>query len=323
MSQFNPAGDTRPSPAPARLAIFLCMAWLLMGALFKLLKGSPNDLPPEFVELSPLSIYDTFRGAIAIELCIVAIALIWPRLGWMFLSSIFVVFLVLLGKLVAAGAEGCGCFGGSITIAPWIMMTIDGTLLLLLLASRPWKTLPKTNKAVLRAITLVPIFVVSVLLPWTMFIEVVVPPEQPPTAGGNQSPVAETDVLDGFKEFRIDTWEGEMIFDLELSQFTSPAGAMETLPAPLHVVIYRKTCEHCRDHISELATNPPVDMPIALVRIPEIDDDNAMDVIELKPDGHFPIELRKLSRGYGIPTPSSFDVDEAFTVINVTEIKHE
>jgi hypothetical protein len=122
----------------------------------------------------------------------------------------------------------------------------------------------------------------------------------------------------------MEEWEGQMIFDIDLAQFTNPAGSMETLPAPVHVIIYRKTCEHCQEHIAELASNYTIgDTPIALVRIPEIDDDNAPNVIELKPAGHFPIELKKLSRGYGITTPSSFDVDEGFIISNVMEIKHE
>ncbi|MFT5197550.1 MAG: hypothetical protein ACI87O_000189 [Planctomycetota bacterium] len=322
MSQFNPAGSSRPSATPARLAIFLCVAWLLVGALFKLLKGAPNDLPPQILALSPLSTYDTFRSAIAVELCIAAVALIWPRLGWMLLTAVYVVFLALLKQLFDQNVKSCGCMGGSITITPLIMMFIDGTLLLLLLASRPWKTLPKTSKPILRAITLAPLFAVAFILPWTLFIEVVIPPV---TVEGNQQvvDVPTTDVIDGFKEFRMEEWEGQMIFDIELAQFANTAGSMETLPAPLHVIIYRKSCDHCAEHIAELATNPLNDTPIALVRIPEIDDDNAPNVIELKPDGHFPIELKKLSRGYGIPTPSSFDVDELFMVTNVMEIKHE
>ncbi|MBL4770689.1 MAG: hypothetical protein JKY61_06010 [Planctomycetes bacterium] len=325
MSTFNPGGPIRPSSAPARMALFLAMAWLLAGALFKLLKGSPADLPPTILQMSPLSVYDTFRGAIAIELCIVALALIWPRLGWMCLTAIYIVFLGLLGKLVAAGAESCGCLGGSIKLAPWVMMAIDGTLLVLLLASRPWKRLPKTRKPMLRVVTLVPIFAVAFLLPWTKFMEVVLPPKV--TGNGDNTIVVKgadpAPVKGDFYMFNIEDWEGEFFYDLDLGRLTNPAGGLQTLPAPLHVVLYRKSCEHCRDHISELATNPPDDWPIALVRIPEIDDENAVDVIELKPDGHFALELMPLERGYGITTPSSFDVDEGFMVTNVKEVELE
>ncbi len=325
MAKFNPAGDSRPSSTPARLAIFLCMAWLLVGAAFKLLKGNPSDLPETIRLLSPLSVYDTFRGAIAIEICIVALALIWPRLGWMCLTAIYVVFLGLLFKLMQAGATGCGCFGGAIKLAPWMMMAIDGVLLLLMLLSQPWKRLPKTTMPMLRAVTLVPIFALAFFLPWTLFIEVVIPPIDV-DANGNNVVVEEGDagpMKGDFYMFDITTWEGEMIFDIDLGHFVDPAGSLETLPAPLHVVLYRKSCDHCAEHISELATNPQDDRPIALVRIPEIDDADVPNVIELKPDGHFPIELRLLERGYGCPTPSSFDVDEGFMVGNVQEIKHD
>ncbi len=324
MAKFNPAGDSRPSSTPARLAIFLCMAWLLVGALLKLIKGNPTDLPPTIIELSPLSIYDTFRSAIAIELCIVAMVLIWPRLGWMCLTSIYVVFLGLLYQLIQAGAKHCGCDGGYLNLAPWMMMAIDGTLLALMLLSQPWKRLPKTGKPMLRAITLAPIFAVAFILPWTLFIEVVIPPVDP-GIDGNGTVVGTNTEIDkrGFYMFDITTWEGEMIFDIDLGHFVDPPGSLETLPAPLHVVLYRKSCDHCAEHISELATNPQDDRPIALVRIPEIDDADVPNVIELKPDGHFPIELQLLERGYGCPTPSSFDVDEGFMVGNVQEIKHD
>ncbi|MCP5023485.1 MAG: hypothetical protein GY930_17160 [bacterium] len=324
MAKFNPAGDSRPSSTPARLAIFLCMAWLLMGALLKLLKGNPTDLPPTILGLSPLSAYDTFRGAIAIELCIVAVALIWPRLGWMCLTAIYVVFLGLLSQLIQAGATHCGCDGGYLNLTPWMMLAIDGTLLALMLISQPWKRLPKTGKPVLRAITLAPIFALAFFLPWTLFIEVIIPPREV-DANGTSTVVGTGTEIDtrGHYMFDIASWEGQLIYDIDLATLTNPADSIMDLPLPVHVVLYRKSCDHCQEHITELATSPQGDTLIALVRIPEIDDADANDVIELKPEGHFPIELVILERGYGCPTPSSFDVDEVGTIHNVQEIKHD
>ena len=112
----------------ATLAVLFAASWVAAGALFKLLAGSPNDLPPAVQDffLGPVQ---TFRAAIAIELCIVILALLRPRHAWLPLCALFSVFLAVLFPLVRAGVESCGCFGSSVTITPQAMMAIDGGLL--------------------------------------------------------------------------------------------------------------------------------------------------------------------------------------------------
>ncbi len=128
-----------PRPAFPGLALALGTIWLLAGALYKLFEGHPADLPQSVVELSPFEAWNTFRFAIVAELAVVALVIALPRLGWLLLASVFGAFISVLWPLVAAGATSCGCFGGTVTIAPKTMMIVDGSLLLLILISRPWR----------------------------------------------------------------------------------------------------------------------------------------------------------------------------------------
>ena len=274
------------------------------------------------LEWSPFSsVYETFRAAITVELCIAAIALIWPRIGWFLLTAIYVVFLALLGKLVAAGAESCGCLGSTITIKPWQMMAIDGVILALLLWSRPWKRLGKTSKPLLRVLALAPIFVIALYWPKVKFNEVTFDDD----SDTDQEQVANEDQpeeLQGdFYMFDPITWEGQVIYDIDLMSFGSPPGSMDNMPSPALVVLYRKSCEHCQQHIADLAMNPPTDKAVVLVRVPEKDDASIIDIIDVKPDGAIEFELQELPRGYGIATPTSFEIDMGFMINNVQELE--
>ena len=334
MNDFEPSGQTKPKAGFARIALLLCVAWLLAGALFKLYKGSPNDLPESVQEMSPLGLYDTFRWAIALELCIAALAIFWARVGWVFVAMIYAIFLGILGMLVAEGATNCGCFGSSVTLKPWHMMTIDGVLLLLLLISQPWKRFGSGASAGKRLAVLVPIFAIAFWLPWTKHQEIDFGPDPGVVVDGsddgNQDPAspgpgtAKVDTGKAvFHELKTDTWEGAMWFETDAFLLSHPPDALGNIPVPAHVVVYRKSCEHCQAHIEELALNPIPDKAVVLLRIPEIDDANVPNVIELKPDGAIEVELQPLERGYAIHTPSSFDIDEAFMVQNFVEHKED
>ncbi|MGK0482373.1 MAG: hypothetical protein ACJAQ3_002352, partial [Planctomycetota bacterium] len=117
-------------PALPGFALSAGMLWLLVGALYKLFEGSPNDLPKIVTDMSPLgSSWETMRAAIIIELAVVGLVLAKPRLGWVFLVGALGTFLAILYPLVQEGAASCGCFGSSITVKPETMMAIDGGLL--------------------------------------------------------------------------------------------------------------------------------------------------------------------------------------------------
>lgn len=137
---MSEAASTSSSTSPAsRLALWLAVAWIASGALFKLLAGSPNDLPPVLHDL-PIGIGVLYPSVIGIELAVVALALLVPRVGWWLVALQLAAFLGVLGWLLVEGAESCGCFGSKVKIPPAVMMGIDGALLLGLLATRPWRS---------------------------------------------------------------------------------------------------------------------------------------------------------------------------------------
>src|SRR5262249_54868431 len=113
-SPTNPGAATDSARAPSaaqrgwhlsRVAVRLCAAWLLTGALFKLFKANPGVLSKPCVALSPFALVPTFVLAISVELAISALAFLRPKLAWIPLALVFVFFEVLLTQLIASGAE--------------------------------------------------------------------------------------------------------------------------------------------------------------------------------------------------------------------------
>src|SRR6185503_10552929 len=102
--------------------------WVLTGAVFKLVWGTPALLPGVVRDL-PLELGLTYKLAIGIELAIVAIALSKPRWGWPLQASLLLVFDLVLTTQIAAGVESCGCFGAKLEIDPRVMLAIDSVLL--------------------------------------------------------------------------------------------------------------------------------------------------------------------------------------------------
>jgi len=315
--------------------------WVLAGALFKLFAGSPNDIPGSVFEYSPLGPVDTFRVAIGIEISIVALALFKPQLGWLPLALMFVIFDLVLWPLVQAGEASCGCFGSSITIPPAVMMAIDTGCLLALLVGRPWSALRLER---LNVLPLVPLFVLAFAAPWYKFKTTTTAPkprpeprlvvdegddgqpEQVEPAQTGEVPVDDSepwvwtlpDPLPDFHWFEPTEWEGQLLYDIDLYTFLD----VDLIPPDAHVVFYRQTCDHCKEHLEEMALQPVIETMLVLVRIVEVTDSPETNVIHMKPDGAIELELPALERGYGITTPLSIDV-EGMLVTKVTNHRDE
>jgi hypothetical protein len=145
-----PLGSTRDASVERRhvravWALRIAAAWLLTGALFKLFGGNPNLIPPLVRTMTPFSLVLTYHIAIAVELVLVVLALLRPRIGWASIAALFVFFIVLLVDLQMKGAASCGCFGEAIDTPPLLIMAVDATALVGVLATRPWSSLRGTG----------------------------------------------------------------------------------------------------------------------------------------------------------------------------------
>lgn len=329
----------------ARIALLLAVAWLLTWAFFKLYKGSPNDLPLEVLELSPWDASMTFRTVVTIELIVGFLALVWPRLGWWILAAQFAIFIGILVKLVAAGAETCGCTGSIIKLKPWQMLTIDAVLLLGILATKPWRAFGKTRAVMLRVGIMIPIVALAAWKPYHVFkssndADTIKDLVQGPDPQDPQDPGSPGDAgampggpanlqdppesqIDGFFELTIAEMEGQMWQDTDAYKLLTPEGSGDLIPFPAHVVMYRKSCEHCRDYLIKICTTEPKDVPVVLIRVPEVDDANQENVITLKPADAVELEMRPFERGYGCPVPVTFEIDDVFMISGVQSHRDE
>jgi methylamine utilization protein MauE len=313
-----------PPPSPstryARAALLLACAWVLAGALFKLLAGSPNDLPELVRDFPLLKPTWTFRIAIGVELSIVLVALIRPRVGWVLIVLLFAFFDYLLYKIGAAGETKCGCFGSSAPewLTPFVMMVIDSVLLLGVLVTRPWSRLRGGKRNLL---PLLPVVAVLLALPWMPFffkeatVQTVVDEET-----GEEQQVVEGD----FHQFTPAEWQDQVFDSVDLMDFLDgvddPWSAFP-MGAPVQVMLYRNSCSHCRAHFEQLMVEPlPAEVQLVLIRVPESGDaDNVVD--DVKPMTIYAdLALVELPRGYGLTTPVIFDIDpETFEIKNVVQ----
>lgn len=329
-----------PSPKMSRLAVALASVWILIGALFKLFAGTPNDLPVPVLQFLP----DVDPGlklhlAVAIELVVVVLGLLAPALGWFWVTGCLAVFVLILARLLGLSEKECGCFGTAIQVHPALMLSIDAALLLAILATRPWRTLrgaPRAPLALVGALA-----ALAVAAPW-LVIEAGGPPPAPiahsrarpaaepgapaattgiqgapgattsepaspgasgPAASG-PTPAAELPrwvVLSPLKQ----GWVGKHVRDTELG----PWVAVDDYPLDAEWILFRYTCDHCRDHFlkldSEFATNPKM---YVLVHIPDDKDETHRVVDTLPPHFEPMVELPRGTEWVGV-TPWTLELE--------------
>jgi hypothetical protein len=114
------------------LARVVVPLWLLVGAILKLVDGSPRHLPLALVEwLGPLGIDLGFvlRFSIVVELTVVGVMWLLPRLARPVGIAMLAAFLPVLIGDVAMGASSCGCFG-AVQVPPVVTMVMDVGFLL-------------------------------------------------------------------------------------------------------------------------------------------------------------------------------------------------
>lgn len=303
--------DKKRAGSLARAALSLAALWILAGALFKLLEGSPNDLPPIVRETLDMDLGLKYRLAIGIELAIAATALLRPGLGWLLVVAQLIVFDVVLG--FSLDQESCGCFGSTIPITPGQMMAIDTVLLIAVLAGRPWRGFGGF-KAPLPFVAGVAAF--GMALPWILDRQV------DPQDGPGLSPSDENGTGDGpgqgqngekdggWVDFAVKDWEGKVVHETPLAKYLNP----DELPGTGLYVLWRWTCDHCAEHLEVLAEREQGDRMIALIRLEEEGDHEGNRAVFQKPSGPFVFEASLPPVvDYVVTTPAELHV-EGYTI---------
>ena len=122
---------------------------------------------------------------------------------------------------------------------------------------------------------------------------------------------------------RPESWEGTDIGSLDLARWlTEGADMMYMVPPGGRVILYRRSCDVCAEHLSELAMNPDPSVPIALIRIPDADE-SVTSVVDVLPEAVWSGELFHLKKGYAIQTPQSFDISDEMTVQNLVNLRED
>ncbi|MAE45656.1 MAG: hypothetical protein CMJ86_02080 [Planctomycetes bacterium] len=112
--------------------------------------------------------------------------------------------------------------------------------------------------------------------------------------------------------FEPTEWEGQRLEETSLAPWI--VGGIDSMQLPARVILYRSGCEQCGQHFDALAK---YHMPgaLTLILIPE-PEDSGPSVRERAPD-HNHLELTRLPRGYGVPTPTVLLINEGQRITHV------
>lgn len=257
-------------------------AWVAFGATFKLVEATPKTLPPKTIltlaDRGHIDLYVLLASLIGLEFLAVALMVFMARWARLVAAAILSVFcLILIAEMVQGNVTSCGCLG-KVTMPPWLMLGIDGTMLLGVLVFDPSPIVPARPSR----LALVPAIVAAAIGFWLSFSRIVpagraVEPGpqafvQPPN--GNAVPADPTinpapKALPGYWfASDIDSWPGASWREIELFQFMSrwPSG-LDT--GTRYVVFYSRTCDHCEEMFRDDLTDPALGSLVTAVEVPQ------------------------------------------------------
>lgn len=305
---------TPPQSAGPMIGSFLARVvvpiWVLLGATFKLADGIPNKLPKTLLDFGRDNIHkigldlDIYLASfIAVELVLVGIMFFVPKLARaaaIFILSCFCAVLVL--DLLNGNFTDCGCFGNTVTMPPWLMLIIDGGLLVGLIvlptrASASGARTPKWSWPATIAWCLIGLTTVGVLTQQRRMEKMGPDPEEnreqiakndgEQTTEDNGGETPPTPVVENgtteeappqhvhrrppgdyfYIPGRADSLKGQWFFETDIASFVPewPDGMNE---GKWYVIFYGPTCDHCQEVFQKhFAQGPPVNTVI--VAIPE------------------------------------------------------
>jgi len=130
---------------PRTLGFLMCRIvvplWILTGVVFKLSAVTPKKLPGTMVDIAMEQGIDLFQllwVLVSLEIFAAAVLFFVGRLARPMAIWMLTCFCAILLWEISTGAENCGCLGPA-SPPPWVMLAIDGGMLLLvLLGGRPY-----------------------------------------------------------------------------------------------------------------------------------------------------------------------------------------
>ena len=262
-------------------------AWILTGAVFKLLQTSPRTLPKitilDTAAHYDIDLYLLLAILLSLEFLAVSVMIFLKQLARPMAIFMLTCFCLILLNEIRGGATNCGCLG-TFSPSPWMMFAIDGVLLLgiVIFATKPTTTLLSARWSIGAALTgiiigtivsfavvipagraPVPIKNDNTAIPIEQLKEGPKTPDEPSNLVSNPSPKP----LSGYWYVdNIDTWIGDPWGQVELFQYLPrwPIGLDE---GERYVIFYSRTCDHCEEMFwSDLLK--PYDPPIIAVEIP-------------------------------------------------------
>jgi len=241
--------------------------WLGIGAVLKLIDGSPSNLPAALVKWfggNGVDLSFLLEFSIAVELVVVGIMVLLPGLarlaGIVMLGS----FLPVLIGDVALGASSCGCFG-AVQIPPWVTLVTDVFFLASLLfiargvpALRMPRQLPTWQVLVVGIWSVLSVAIAFGLTPSGTAL------------GGVDAPsgvVAAAGPTEGYYLPDYTAWQGSAFLDLDVAAWIR--GLPEDIEqGQQYLLFYRKDCEHCHE-LMELFFTEELLLPTTAVAVPE------------------------------------------------------
>ena len=264
-----------PSSSPLRSAVAVFVArvaiplWLGVGAVLKLIDGSPSHLPAALVKWLGgvgMNLRFVLEFSIAVELVVVAVMVLMPGLARPVGIAMLTAFLpVLIGDL-AMGAASCGCFG-AVQVPPWVTLLTDGIFLIcLVFVARGVEALRLTrNQPTWRVVAVGLLSVLSVASAFGLT-------SGPEIEGAAvEAGVAESAAApaEGYYLPEYESWVGRPFADLELANW------IRDLPGDLdlgeqYLIFYRFDCEHCHE-LMEIFFTGELLLPTTAIAVPERD----------------------------------------------------
>ncbi len=234
--------------------------WLLTGAILKLVDMSPANLPAALVRwLGALGLDLAFvlRYSIAVELVVVGVVWLLPRLARPVALAMLLAFVpVLIGDLTL-GAASCGCFG-AVQVPPWVTLAMDLGLLVGVwwLGGKAPSLECRGPLPLGRALAAGAWSLLAVALSFGLA-------GPAPASAGLATKLPAT----GYFLPDYQAWEGARWGELEIARYVvgSPT---DLASGRQYVFFYRKDCHHCHD-LLEAYFADELPAPTLAVAVPE------------------------------------------------------